>query len=871
MSIHRLAMRLSKTSLLPSLLILGMIALSINLSPQFSVNDTTKTQHTNTKAQYAKLPLAFEPNRGQANDSIDYLVHHGKATTYFDGATATTVIGDKRVAISLDGASIQQLTGTDQLPSKTNYFIGNDQSKWQPAVPNFGQLIASNVYPGIDLRYYGTNSQLEHDFIVSPGADHTQIAFHIDGQDQLTLDTDGNININLGDEVVRLNAPATYQQTRTTKQTIPSHYELNGNTVSIALNSDYDHAQPLIIDPLLVYSTYVGGSTGDDQGAGIAVDSSGNAYIAGTTSSTNYPTSSPYQGSYNGNQDAFVTKMNANGSALVYSTYLGGSSQELGFGIAVDSSDSAYVVGATSSGDFPTASPFQGSGFSFITKLDPSGSSLVYSSYAGGNGGGFAAGVAVDGSGNAYIVGRIPSADLVTVGAIQPSYGGGGEDGYLTKIDSSGTSIVYSTYLGGSAADNAYGIAVDGSGNAFISGSTASSDFPTNAAFQPTFGGGTQDAFIAEIDAAGSSLVYSSYLGGSGDEQGTGIGIDASGNAITSGATDSTDFPTLNPYQAFNNASRDSFVTKVDSTGALSYSTYLGGTGDELGYAIAVDPAGYAYPTGVTCSFDFPIASPFQATPMGGCEIYVAKLNPSGSTLSYSTYIGGSGFEFGLAIAIGPNGNAYVTGDTRGSDFPTNVPFGTPFQASFSGPGGGGSDAYVLQLSDNAFTVSGTLDPSLTFTLGSTLCDLGHFSTTQTKFCTHTMSAQTNATNGYTISYVPTTTLTSGANTIDAMPSPTASVVASEQFGMNLKANTAAGSFTSTDFGADPSGGSGSVYADYDVADLFKFNTSGDPIALATTPTNVTTYTVSFITNIEYVTEAGTYSTPVTYTIVPSF
>lgn len=815
-------------------------------------------------ANYAKLPLAFEPNQGQADPSVEYLVHHGGAETRFGNGTVETRLDGHAVTMSLIGARTPEFAPSEPLPGSSNYFIGSNPDQWHTGVPTFGRLTAAGVYPGIDLTYYGTNTKLEHDFVVAPGAAYQQIAFKLTSSQQPALDADGNLTFPFGDTELRLDAPVTYQQSAHERHTVPSRFVLDGDVVRIALAGEYDHSQPLVIDPALVYSTFLGGSD-DDQGAGIAVDSAGNAYIEGTANSTNFPiTGGAYQQTSTGGspyRDVFVSKLSADGLTLMYSTYLGGNGSDIGFGVAVDSGGNAYAIGSTGSVDFPTAAPFQGSGAGFITKLDPSGSSLVYSSYVGGSGG-FAAGVAVDSSDNAYVVGRTGS-DLPTVAAIQPTYGGGGEDGYVVKVDSSGSSVVYATYLGGSDADNTFGVAVNAAGVAYVTGSTASSDFPVNAAFQPSYGGGTQDAFLAKIDAAGSSLVYSSYLGGSADEQGTGIGIDASGDAMVSGQTGSSDFPTLSALQGSYAGGEDSYVTKVDASGSLLYSTYLGGSGNELGFALTADSAGNAYPAGVTCSTDFPLEASIQSL-TGGCFAYVSKLNPSGSAFVYSTALGGTGFQFALAVAVGQNGNAYITGQTSSADFPT----AQAFQPAY---GGGGADVYVAQINDAAITVTGTLDSQLSFSLGSTVCDLGRFSPTQTKFCTHTMSASTNAANGYVISYIPTTTLTSGANTVTAMASQAASALTSEQFGFNLRANTASGSHAASNFGADASGGSGSPLTGYNLPDLFKFAVGGDDIAQAVTGTNTTVYTVSYIANIDYLTDAGTYSTPITYTIVASY
>ncbi|MEK7183944.1 MAG: SBBP repeat-containing protein [Patescibacteria group bacterium] len=868
-------MRRTKRRLLSSALVGLLIALSLNLTPQFSVDDSRSNDEAALAKQFTSLPLAFEPNHGQANGAVQYLVHHGQATTFFAGATTTTTIGDGQVTMSLDGVAAPVFTGTDLLESKTNYFIGNDQSRWQSNVPNYQSILAKNVYPGIDLKYYGTNSQLEHDFIVNPGADYQQIAFHFAGHEQLSLDEEGNLVLKLANQELRLNAPLTYQQIGKATTTISSEFELNDNTVTIALNGEYDRSQPLVIDPILVYSTYLGG-TSNDYAYNIAVDSTGAAYISGQSDNTsNFPIAgTPFQAANAGGSDGFVAKFNPSGSALVYSTYLGGSGIDWADGgIAVDITGNVYVSGNTDSSDFPTSSPFQGSyaggGLdAFLTKLDSSGSSFVFSTYLGGSGLDWATGtLAIDSSDNIFMSGKTNSADFPTSSPFQGS-NAGSYDAYVTMFDSSGASLTYSTYLGGSGNDDGQSITVDTTGNAYITGITDSGDFPINAAYQGAYGGGTSDAFLTKIDPTGASLVYSTYLGGTDVDEGYSVALDTSNNAYISGSTSSGDFPTASAYQSTYAGFSDVFVTKFDSTGSsLTYSTYLGGGSTDIGYGgLAVNSSGNAYVSGITASADFPILAPFQTTNAGGFDAFVTELGTTGTTLVYSTFLGGSSAESTFdGLVLDTSGNAYISGYTSSTDFPTIL----PYQGAH---GGSTFDAFITVLAPvTSVVVTGITDPVLQFSLSSVICDLGIFSATQTKFCTHTMSAGTNAASGYVISYIPTTTLISGANTITAMATQTSSVLGSEQFGLNLRANTAVGSNTASAFGANPSGGSGSVMTGYELVDQFKFAVGGGNIAQTTVPSQFTTFTASFIANIEYATEPGTYSTPVTYTIVATY
>jgi hypothetical protein len=469
----------------------------------------------------------------------------------------------------------------------------------------------------------------------------------------------------------------------------------------------YDTSLPLVIDPVLCYSTYLGGNSAD-EGRSIAVDSSGSAYVTGYTFSTDFPTTTgTFQTTtFGGSTDAFVTKLNPTGSALVYSTYLGGGYYDFGHGIAVDASGNAYVTGDTSSTDFPTtAGAFQttlgGIRNGFVTKLNPSGSAQVYSTYLGGSYSDAGLGIAADRSGNACVTGLTFSTDFpTTAGAFQPTFGGGGSiDAFVTKLNPTGSAQVYSTYLGGSGGDEGLGIAVDASNNAYVTGFTQSTNFPTTSgAFQPTFGG-YNDAFVTKLNATGSApLVYSTYLGGSDFERGFGIAVDTLGNAYVTGVA-GTNFPTTSgAFQTtFGGIIVDAFATKINPTGSapLVYSTYLGGSQFDQANGIAVDASDNAYVTGVTTSTDFPTTSgAFQTTFGGYSDAFVTKLNPTGSApLVYSTYLGGDADDSGNGIAVDPSGSAYITGTTSSIDFPTTT---GAFQAVLMA-GVGCCDAFVTK------------------------------------------------------------------------------------------------------------------------------------------------------------------------------
>jgi hypothetical protein len=411
--------------------------------------------------------------------------------------------------------------------------------------------------------------------------------------------------------------------------------------------------------------------------------------------STDFPTVSPLQGELGGGSrvDAYVAKLTPDGSALIYATYLGGSGLEFGLGIAVDASGHAYVTGVTASNDFPTARPLQavrgGPSDAFVAKLTPDGSALVYSTYLGGSDGDDGWRIAADAAGHAYVTGGTLSTDFPTVRPLQPVKGGGLIDAFVAKLTPDGSALVYSTYLGGSKDDKGFGIGIDATGSAYVTGLTASIDFPTSNPLQAAYGGGLYDAFVAKLTGDGSALAYSTYIGGGGSDGGGGIAVDTAGSAYVTGDTDSTNFPTASPLQAYG-GNTDAFVAKLTQDGsAFVYATYLGGTSRDSGEGIAVDGAGHIYVSGITSSTDFPTASPLQAYG-GNTDAFVAKLAQDGSAFVYATYLGGTSSDNGYGIAIDASDNAYVSGITSSADFPT----ANPLQAVLSG----GADAFVAKI-----------------------------------------------------------------------------------------------------------------------------------------------------------------------------
>jgi hypothetical protein len=680
------------------------------------------------QAAYGRLPLSFEANQGQTDAHVNFL-SRGQGYSLF--LTPTQAVLDTSQSSAGNVLSMQLLgsdpaahaLGLEQLPGVSNYLIGNDPSQWHTNIPNYARVEYQNVYPGIDLVYYGNNQQhLEYDFVLAPGANPNAIQLSFQGTQGMTVDSQGNLVLHTAGGDVVEQAPVLYQASNGVRQSVSGHYVLESNSQVGFQVGAYDPTRPLIIDPTysLVYSTYLG-VKGSSSGAAIAVDGSGDAYVTGTTTSTNFPTSNPWQASNAGGQDVFVTKLNATGTGLVYSTYLGGSGDDLGLGIALDSSGNAYITGDTHSSNFPTLNAFQpvypgGAMDGFVSKFNATGG-LVYSTYLGGSGGAGIGGIAVDTSGNAYVSGATSSKDFpTTAGAFQTSLATlpiGGADGFVVKLNASGSALVYSTYLGGAtygSSQNA--IAVDTAGEAYVTG-FGSGDYPiTSNAFQTSIVS-TSATVVSKLNATGSGLLYSTFLGastGSALDQGLGIAVDAAGDAYVTGETGSTVFPIKNGFQTtFGGNIRDAFVSVLNpaASGAASllYSSYLGGSSDDQGNAIAVDSSGKAYATGYTYSANFPTANAFQPTFGGYTDAFVTAVNPAltgAASLVYSSYLGGNNADSGAGIAVDTSGNAYVTGSTRSKDFPTTKK--AAFQTTLSGD----NDAFVTKI-DPPATITGSL------------------------------------------------------------------------------------------------------------------------------------------------------------------
>jgi hypothetical protein len=663
-------------------------------------------------AVYGQLSLSFEANQGQTDSRVNFLSRGGGYSLFLTPTKAVLSLkqGDTSSVVSMRvvGANLRShAVGLDKQAGVSNDFTGNDPSKWHTNIPNYAKIDYQGVYRGIDLVYHGNQKQLEYDFVVAPGANPHAILLAFDGARSVSFDRAGNLVLHTSGGDVVEHAPVVYQEVNGQRQMVAGRYVLAGNHQVGFQVGRYDHSKPLVIDPTLSYSTYLGGRA-NDRGSAIAVDNSGNAYITGFTGSSNFPTKGAIQPSSAGGDDVFVTKLNSTGTALVYSTYLGGSNSDVGNGIAVDGAGNAYVTGSTTSANFPTKNPIQahlnGSEDAFVLTLNPAGTALVYSTYLGGSNSDAGNGIAVDGAGNAYVTGTTSSTDFPTTPGAYQAANPGTNDAFVAQVNATGASLVYGTYLGGDFGAHGLGIAVDTSGNAYVTGNTASTNFATAGAYQ-TINAGGNDAFVAKLNAAGSARVYATYLGGSGDDRGLGIAVDASGNAYVTGSTASSNFPTLNAYQSVYGGNGDVFVTKFNAGGsALLYSTYMGGNGADdssgNGGALAVDSSGNIYVTGFTSSPNFPTLNAFQPTYGGSGDAFVAKFNPSNSgtaSLVYSSYLGGSDGAFGFGIAVDGLGNAYLTGETGSHDFPTTT---NAFQTKNGGPKHT-SDAFVTKVSAN--------------------------------------------------------------------------------------------------------------------------------------------------------------------------
>jgi hypothetical protein len=728
-----------------SLLIALLWALVALASPAQAANLTAGK----IAQSYGSLPLAFEANRGQAAPEVRFISRQRGFGLFLTSTEAVLVLSQPDIGTSsrMDepGRMLERTGGRqdpkatilrmqligghrnpdvvceEELPGKVNYLVGQDSGQWQTGIRTFGRIKFLEVYPRIDLVYYGRHRQLEYDFVVKPGANPKAIALNIEGADALEIATNGALVLHVGSQQVRFDKPILYQQLNGARKEIEGAYRLEaGNRVAFAVAA-YDPRSCLVIDPVLSYSTYLGGALGN-EGMDLTLDPDGNAYVTGTTSSTNFPVVNAVASSLSGSVDIFVAKLNPAGSALLYSTYLGGTGNDLSRRIKVDAVGNAYVVGSTDSTNFPvTSGAFgtapQGLYDAFVAKLNPEGSALVYSTLLGGSGNDSGQGIALDADRNVYVTGTT-SSDRIPF----PTTGGAFEtarhfsnDVYVAKLNTDGSGLIYSTFLGGDGADLGYGIAVDAARAAYVTGSTTSTNFPTTPGAFGITHHSQADVFVTKIDPSGSALVYSALLGGDHSEPyypfqeepetGRAIAVDGTGAAYVTGWTQSTNFPTtLGAFGSSNHGgSKEAFLTKLDPGGStLAYSARIGGTGGGRGRAIAVDANGAAYVTGETVARDFPVTpgafdGTGNITSLLSYEVFLIKLNPEGSALVYSTCLGGTGSDFGRGIALDAAGDVYLTGTSYSHDFPTSRTAFVTHSDLGEAPNGG-SDVFVTKI-----------------------------------------------------------------------------------------------------------------------------------------------------------------------------
>jgi uncharacterized protein (TIGR03437 family) len=691
----------------------------------------------------ARLPLRFET---AADGKL--MAREGPYSLLVAAGQTTVTVSDRQhhraasVVTKLAGANMaSHPQEADPLTARATYLIGQDPAGWRTGAGLFARAVYHGVYRGIDLVFHGDSGALEYDFVLHPGASARRIALDISGVSGIRLASDGALDIATPAGGIRWNKPVVYQWKDGVRQPVAGAFALHGRRVTFAIGP-YDHSRELVIDPTLTYATYLGGND-NESSRGVAVDASGNVYVTGFTFSLNLATTgSSFQPSYHGGSfqadtggDAFVAKYSPAG-VLLYLTYLGGKGDDAGDAIAVDSAGNAYVTGNTSSTDFPTVkgsfqTTFGGSGAglnlppfgdAFVAKLNPAGSALVYSTYLGGSGDEQGAAIAVDPSGSAYVGGSTLSTNFPTKNAYQSSYKGAGGnpnlcfgcagalidfgDGFIAKLTPDGTGLVFSTYLGGALNDAVTALALDGSGNVYAGGSTLSTDFPTLGAYQSKYGGTssdtaqpvikTGDGFVAKFDTTGK-LVYSTYLGGSGDDAVMAIAADATGAAYVTGFTTSSNFPaSANAAQrTFTGpagvtgikgfAWGDAFVAKLSPSGSsLVWATYLGGSDDDAGMAIAVDPGGNAIVGGFANSTNLKVTADAQQKAFGGTngppnfsdpsgDAFLAKVSSDGASFLYLSYYGGNASDAITALALDGQGNVIAGGTTTSTNLPVTA------------------------------------------------------------------------------------------------------------------------------------------------------------------------------------------------------
>ncbi|HMA30312.1 MAG TPA: SBBP repeat-containing protein [Casimicrobiaceae bacterium] len=749
------------------MLVAGALGATPDVAPANAISDAVRQ---GVAARYDRLPMLFEEFDGRTAERRSYVARGaGYHVAIFAGGAllalrATSAPGERSpdqgeatvVGFAfLDANASAWVRGLDPQPTRIHHLRGRADGPDRTDVATYSRVEIGDLFPGIDAVFYGNGQRLEYDLIVAPGADPSRVRLKIEGITGMGLAENGDLQLDTRHGTMTLHRPLAYQEHDGEREHVDSAYAIgDGNVVTIRVGV-YDESRPLVIDPVVSYATYLGGSL-SERGTAIAVDADGNAYVTGFTTSSDFPVVSAYDRSLGkrGDTDVFVAKLNPAGTGLVYATYLGGSTGiDRATGIAVDAAGSAYVTGMTSAGDFPVSAnayqPSTSGGGAFITKLVPAGNALVYSTYLWGTA---VAAIAVDASGNALVTGNATSLFATTANAIQPTLPPPlANAGFVLKLDPTGTAARYATFLPGSAANQANAIAVDLQGNAYVAGWTTATDFPVISGYQPALRG-QKDGFVAKIDPAGSRFVYSTFLGGSLDDIINAIAVDADGNAHVAGETYSSDFPSLNAFQPkksgfrlVNSSLGNAFVTKLDATGStLRYSSFLGGEictsycqslgglpqypGDAA-YGIAVDRDGHAFVTGLANTYTFPLvdSSAPRKQQDNQDSAFVAKVSASGASLLFSTFVR-TGYAYtddrltrfppdaATGVATDQHGAAYVTGFTDGTGQFVTTP------GAFQTGNGGGQGAYVVKFAGPPATlVLETSNPEIASPANATL------------------------------------------------------------------------------------------------------------------------------------------------------
>lgn len=647
-------------------------------------------------AAWGDLPIEFEPNRGQGSSQVQFLARGHGFELSLDRGGASFRTGDGLLRMRLEGAAAGEATGEERLPGISSYLQGSDPSAWITGVPHFRRVRYRGVYRGIDLVYYGNGRQLEYDFVVHPGSDPSRIRFQMEGASGVRIDNEGNLVLDTGLGRVMKSRPVLYQEVGNGRRAVEGRFQLHaGGSIGFS-TGHYDRQRPLVIDPTIQFATLFGARL-RETATSIAVDRNGDVYVAGMATSDNFPaTSGAYQPRVIGGTDIFVVKLNSTGTAILYATLLGGSDEDTGGYIAVDQDGNAYVGGTTRSINYPTTSGVMrdrpngpaGDTDGFLSKLNNTGTNLLYSTRIGGRGSDTLNGVAIDLGGNAHVTGDTVSTDfLVTEGSYRVERKGTVEI-YVSKINPSASQMIWSTFHGGDvdsfviAVETGRAIAVDRTGNVYVAGITTLRDFPvtSNAVQRVHFGG--SDVFLSKFDPAGKVLLYSTLLGGEENDTVNGLAVDSNGtNIYLVGETLSLRFPvTPQVVQTFRSGgdllARDGFVTKINANGEMVYSTFLGGNGDDVINGVAADLAGNAYVIGTSSSTNIPVTNDALQTTRGGdvagepYDSYLAYINPIGTQLTFGTYLGGQRNDNGIAIARDAGGNLYFAGYTQSSNFP---------------------------------------------------------------------------------------------------------------------------------------------------------------------------------------------------------